>query len=84
MTIPIAHAFMADTWGTCIVAIAGVVVLVEFISVSQKTELNMSEYRPDYLLLVRHWHCGPGDSRSWESPEKADNIWRLFIQILLR
>ena len=26
----------------------------------------------------------PGDSRSWESPEKADNVWRLFIQILLR
>ena len=25
----------------------------------------------------------PGDSRSWESPEKADNVWRLFIQILL-
>ena len=26
----------------------------------------------------------PGDSRSWESPEKADNVWWLFIQILLR
>ena len=26
----------------------------------------------------------PGDSRSWESPEKTDNVWRLFIQILLR
>ena len=26
----------------------------------------------------------PGDSRSWESPEKADNVRRLFIQILLR
>ena len=26
----------------------------------------------------------PGDSRSWESPEKADNVWLLFIQILLR
>ena len=26
----------------------------------------------------------PGDSGSWESPEKADNVWRLFIQILLR
>ena len=26
----------------------------------------------------------PGDSRSWESPEKADNVWRLFIQILFR
>ena len=26
----------------------------------------------------------PGDSRSWESPEKPDNVWRLFIQILLR
>ena len=25
-----------------------------------------------------------GDSRSWESPEKVDNVWRLFIQILLR
>ena len=25
----------------------------------------------------------PGDSSSWESPEKADNVWRLFIQILL-
>ena len=24
-----------------------------------------------------------GDSRSWESLEKADNAWRLFIQILL-
>ena len=32
-----------------------------------------------------HITCGlPGDSRSWESPEKADNIWQLFIQILLR
>ena len=26
----------------------------------------------------------PGDSRSWESPEKADNVSLLFIQILLR
>ena len=26
----------------------------------------------------------PDDSRSWESPEKADNVWRLFIQIMLR
>ena len=25
----------------------------------------------------------PGDSRSWESSEKADNVWRLFIQTLL-
>ena len=25
----------------------------------------------------------PDDSRSWESPENADNVWRLFIQILL-
>ena len=24
----------------------------------------------------------PGDSRSWESPEKEDNVYRLFIQIL--
>ena len=23
----------------------------------------------------------PGDSRSWESPEKVDNICQLFIQI---
>ena len=23
----------------------------------------------------------PGDSRSWESPEKADNVWQLFFQI---
>ena len=28
--------------------------------------------------------CFSGDSRFWESPEKADNVWRLFIQILLR
>ena len=26
----------------------------------------------------------PGDSRSWESPEKANNVRQLFIQILLR
>ena len=26
----------------------------------------------------------PGDFRSWESPVKADNVWQLFIQILLR
>ena len=26
----------------------------------------------------------PGDSRSWESSEMADNVWQLFIQILLR
>ena len=25
----------------------------------------------------------PGDSRSWESPEKEDNVWWLFIQIFL-
>ena len=25
-----------------------------------------------------------GDSRSWESREKADSVWRLFILILLR
>ena len=25
-----------------------------------------------------------GDSRSWQSPETADNVWRLVIQILLR
>ena len=24
----------------------------------------------------------PGDSRSWESPEKEDNVYWLFIQIL--
>ena len=25
----------------------------------------------------------PDDSMAWESPEKADNVGRLFIQILL-
>ena len=25
----------------------------------------------------------PAGSRSWESPENADNVWVLFIQILL-
>ena len=25
----------------------------------------------------------PDDSRSGESPEKVDNVWQLFIQILL-
>ena len=35
-------------------------------------------------LILSHSSHLPGDSRSWESPEKADNVWRLFIQILLR
>ena len=26
----------------------------------------------------------PGDSKSWESPDEADNVWQLFIQILFR
>ena len=29
-------------------------------------------------------HNLPGDSRSWESSEKTDNVWLLFTQILLR
>ena len=30
------------------------------------------------------WLPLPGDFRSWESSERADNVWRLFIQILFR
>ena len=26
----------------------------------------------------------PGDSKSWESPDEVDIVWRLFIQILFR
>ena len=26
----------------------------------------------------------PGDPKSWESPDEAEIVWRLFIQILLR
>ena len=26
----------------------------------------------------------PDDSKSWESPNEADIVWRLFIQILFR
>ena len=25
-----------------------------------------------------------GDSKSWESPDEADIVWRLFIQMLFR
>ena len=51
MTILMAYALMADIWGTCIIAATPVVVLAEFFK--SKTEPNMSEYRPDYLFLVR-------------------------------
>ena len=29
-------------------------------------------------------HFQPGDSKSRESPDEADIVWRLFIQILFR
>ena len=35
-------------------------------------------YDSTMLLSVHH----PGDSRSWESLEKEDNVYRLFIQLL--
>ena len=41
------------------------------------------EERPITVYYETHTKA-PGDSRSWESSEKADNVWRLFIQILLR
>ena len=52
MTILMVFAVGADRWGTCIVASTGVVVLEIFFSKS-KTEPNMSEYRPNYLFIVR-------------------------------
>ena len=51
MTILMASAMVANTWGTCIIATTRVIVLAEiFLS---KTEPNMFECRPDYLFLVR-------------------------------
>ena len=38
-------------------------------------------------MLYSNWIYNidqPGDSRPWESPEKTDNVWQLFSQILLR
>ena len=52
LTILMAFALIADTWGTCIIATTRVVMLANFNSKS-KTEPNMSMYRPDYLFLVR-------------------------------
>ena len=40
---------------------------------------NALKYRLDRQLS----YTLSGDSRSWESLEKADNVWQLFIQILL-
>ena len=48
-------------------------------------EWHGTQYAGSEVLLKMIRTCFlPGDSRSWESPEKADNVWRLFIQILLR
>ena len=38
MTIPMVHAFMEDTWGTCIIATTGLVVLVKFIPSQRLSE----------------------------------------------
>ena len=46
---------------------------------STKTEVDLLGLTIDYrlsLILI------PGDSKSWESPDEADIVWRLFIQIL--
>ena len=42
---------------------------------------SLVAWRLHYSMTVKLVDLG--DSRSWESPEKADNVWRLFIQILL-
>ena len=52
MTILMTYALVADAWGTCIIATSRVVVLAKFYSKS-KNEPNMSEYRLNYLFLVR-------------------------------
>ena len=49
--IPMARAVMADTWGTCMVANTGVVMLANLI-LSQKTEPNIPLYRADYLFFL--------------------------------
>ena len=34
------------------------------------------------VTTQRYFRVNPAESRSWESPEKEDNVYRLFIQIL--
>ena len=51
MTILMAYALAADIWGTCMIATTSS--LVGKICCKSKTEPDMSEYRPDYLFLVR-------------------------------
>ena len=46
----------------------------------QQQQQQQVESRPSTNLAESQL---PGDSRSWESPEKEDNVWRLFIQTLL-
>ena len=47
-------------------------------------ESNKNWFLKNRVIWEVDVHNLPGDSRSWESPEKADNAWRLFIHILLR
>ena len=48
MTIPMPHAFLADTMGTCMVVTTGVLVLAK-----SRLSQNMSNYKLGYLFLVR-------------------------------
>ena len=53
MTISLANAILANTWGISMDASTWVIVLAILIP-SQKAEPNISKYGPDYLFLVRH------------------------------
>ena len=50
MTILMAHALVADTWGTCIIATTRVVMLAEFLQVKRLSQKCPSIGRTAYLL----------------------------------
>ena len=51
MTIPMAHAFMADTWGTCMIANTGEVVFVKLIKLPPLQSIGVYAQR---VKVLRH------------------------------
>ena len=45
---------------------------------------NINVQRFSKLLVTIALAFIPGDSKSWESPDEVDIVWKLFIQILFR
>ena len=58
VTILMACALMADTWGTCVIAATRVVLLAKFILIKPKTEPNMSEYWPTTCFCLVDMYPG--------------------------